>query len=87
MESSAIRRQRTLCAPIYLHYQHKKFWEIKLNGTLFSSLLSKQNLSSIVRTCQTTLRVGKLLDNDQEDPESIQEVEKVHEDLGSLPIK
>jgi len=40
----------------------------------------------IVRTFQTTVRVGKLLDNDQEEPETIQEIEKVHEDLGSLPF-
>jgi len=64
MESN-LRRQRTLCAPIYLHHQHSKFWEIKLN----------------VRTCETTVRVGKLIENDYEDPNSIKEIEKVHEDL------
>jgi len=34
-----------------------------------------------VRTCETTVRVGKLIENDYEDPESIQEIEKVHENL------
>lgn len=62
-ESSVLR---DLEITTYLHCDHKKFWEIRLDG----------------HSLESVIRYGKLLDNDVEEPSSVKVSRKLHESLG-----